>query len=287
MQNDLFRFLGILLIFIGTLGILLTSANIIGNAVSDEKKQFLEFSEIEDITMKENENKIISINVENLGLEEVTNCKLLINGEKSEWFTIDEIKNILPGSDASFNLEIKIPVETEIEEYQFELQLNCDQNSISKKINLYLIKGAEAIKIREIKSDKNILKITYTFDNQGFIGDSTYVDIWVKNSDGFEVNKIQDQFLIKSDNLILREVEIDLKENPRGVYTVFISHPADTSNYIKKTVILGNSKTSGKAIFNLIEGKGLPYLGFLIFIAIGIFFIFKSHRKDVQEENKT
>ena len=286
MQNNLFGILGILLICIGILGILLTSTNIIGNAVSEDKKQSLEFLGIEDITMKENENKIVSINVENIGLEEVTNCKLLINGEKSEWLTVDEIKNILPRLNASFNLEIKTPVKTEIEEYQFELQLNCDQNSISKKINLYLTKGVEAIKIREIKSDKNILKITYTFDNQGFIGDSTYVDIWVKNSDGFEVNRIQDQFSIKSDNLIVREVEIDLRENPRGVYTVFISHPADTSNYIKKTVILGNSKTSGKAIFNIIGGKGLPYLGFLIFIAIGIFFIFKSHRENVQQSNK-
>lgn len=286
MQNTLLGVLGILLIFIGALGILLISTNIIGNAISEEKKQLLEFSEIEDITMKENENKIISINIKNSGLEEITNCKLSVSGEKSEWFSVDETKNISPESNIDFNLKINTQENAEINEYPFELQLNCDKNSISKKMSLYLTKGADAIKIREIKSDRNILKITYTFDNQGFIGDSTYVDIWIRNSDGFEVNRINDQFSLKSDNLIIREVEIDLRENPRGVYTVFISHPTDNSNYIKKTVILGDSKTSGKAIFNIIEGKGVPYLAFLIFIAVGIFFIFRSHRRSIQESNK-
>lgn len=286
MQNNLLGILGILLIFIGSLGILFTSTNIIGNAISEDKKQFLEFSDIEYITMKENENKIISVNIKNFGLEELTNCKLFVSGQKSEWFYNDETKNIPPESNIDFNLKIKTPENAEINEYLFELQLNCDKNSISKEINLYLTGGVDAIKIREIKSEKNILKIIYTFDNQGFIGDSTYVDIWVKNSDGFEINRINDPFSLKSDNLIIREVEIDLRENPRGVYTVFISHPTDNSNYIKKTIILGDSKTSGKAIFNIIEGKGVPYLAFLIFIAIGIFFIFRSHRKSIQESNK-
>jgi hypothetical protein len=76
-----------------------------------------------------------------------------------------------------------------------------------------------------------------------------------------------------------------LKKNPNGVYSVFFSHPSDSDNYIKKTVILGDSKTSGNAIFNIGKGKGLPYLIFLTFIAIGIFFIFKSHRESVQQIN--
>ncbi|MEK6914618.1 MAG: hypothetical protein AABW83_03105 [Nanoarchaeota archaeon] len=286
MKKDFLRIIGVSLIISGILGILLISTNIIGYAVSEEE-QNLKFSEIEDITMKENENKIIIINAKNLGNKDLTNCKLTVSGEKSEWFSSEKEENILSNSDKNFNLNIKTPEKIEADEYLLELKLICDKESISKKIYFSIIKGVNTINIREIKSNKNMLNIIYTFNNEGFIGDSTYVEIWVKNPDGFEVNRIKDQFSINKDNLIIREVNIDLKKNPRGVYSVLFSHPSDSDNYIKKTVILGDSKTSGNVIFNIGKGKGFPYLIFLTFIAIGTFFIFRSHRKLVQQSYKS
>ena len=98
--------------------------------------------------------------------------------------------------------------------------------------------------------------------------------------------RIIDKFSINNDNLIIRNVRINLNEKPNGVYNVFISHPSDLENYIKKSVILGNSRTSGNAIFKIVKGKGFPYAIFLLIIAIGIFFIFKSHRRAVQNVNQ-
>jgi len=143
-----------------------------------------------------------------------------------------------------------------------------------------------SIKVEYIKSDENKVIVGYTFDNKNVIGESTYVEIWVKNPDGFEVSRIQDQFSIKKYDIIKREIEIELKKPLNGVYSIFFSSPYDKENYLKKTVILGNSKTSANVVFNVNEGKAIPYSVFLIFIAIGIFFIFKSHKESVQRAFK-
>lgn len=285
MKDSFLKIMGVALIISGIFGILLTNNNIIGKAIS-ENEPTLEFSEIKDITIKENESKIISINAKNLGDENLKNCKLTATGEKSEWVYSEEIKDIPFKSNENFNLNIKIPEKTEANEYPLEIKLNCDEKTISKRIFISVTKGINAIKIKEIKSDKNMLNITYTFNNEGFVGDSTYVEIWVKNPDGFEVNRIKDQFSIETDNLIIREIKIDIKKKPNGVYSVFFSHPSDSENYIKKNVILGDSKTTGNAIFNIGKGKGIPYLIFLIFIGIGTFFIFMSHKKSVQKSDE-
>jgi len=283
MKDSVIKITGLTLISLGILGFLLLGTNIIGFAVSNEESSSLTLSEIEDITMKSGESKSFSINGKNSGAEELTNCLLLISGEKASWITNEQRKNILADSNINLDIIINIPENTPVEDYPIELQLTCDQETASKQTSISITRGVDAIKIREMKSNKKFLNIIYTFDNKGFIGDSTYVEIWVKNPDGFEINRIKDQFSIKTDKLIVREVSIDLKENPNGVYNTFFSHPTDSKDYIKKSIILGKSKTSGNAVFNISEGKGLPYLGFLLFIAIGIFFIFRSHRKAVQE----
>ena len=186
----------------------------------------------------------------------------------------------------NFNLKITIPEETEIDDYPLTLQLTCDQESNFKEISIAVTKGVNAIKVRGIKSEKRNLNILYTFDNSKFIGESTYVEIWILNPEGFEIKRLQDRFSIKTDNLILRNIDIELKENPKGVYGIFFSHPSDLENYIKKSVILGKSGTSGNAVFKIVKGKGFPYAIFLLIISIGIFFIFKAHRRAVQNVNQ-
>jgi len=284
MRDDALKVTGILMISLGILGFLLLGTNILGYVISeDSEENVLKFNNLEDIIIKEDRKETIGINVENLGSETLTNCELLFSGEKSSWLSNEEAKEILAKSNENFNLEIRTPEKAKVDEHIIELTLTCDQETISEQIEILLTRGVEAIKIRDMGSDNNLLNIIYTFNNEGFIGDTTYVEIWVKNPDGFEVNRIKDQFSINTDKLIVRNINIDLKENPIGVYGVFFSHPSDSKNYIKKTIILGKSRTSGNAVFNVIDGKGFPYLAFLLFIAIGVFFIFRSHKRAIQE----
>ena len=286
MKNSILKILGLVFIILGIAGFLLFGTNILGYVISNEDNKKLEFLKIDDITIKAGDSKTIDLEIKNNWQEAVTNCELLISGEKRDWITNKDSKNIEANTNTNFNLKILIPSETPIDDYPINLKLTCDQETISTLTSISVTKGVDAIKIREMKSEKEFLNVIYTFDNKGFIGDSTYVEIWVNNPDGFEINRIKDQFSIKTDSLIVRDVKINLKENPKGVYAVFFSHPSDSENYIKKSIILGKSKTSGNAVFNVVEGKGLPYLSFLLFIAIGIFFIFRSHRRSVREANE-
>jgi hypothetical protein len=282
MKDGALKILGVTLITLGLLGFLMFGTNIVGFAISEESSS-LEFLDIEDITLTPGDKKSIILNIKNTEKIEFTNCAILSSGEKSNWVSSKETKNMQPNSNTEFNLDIKIPENTETNDYPLTLKLTCDQDSITKKTSIAITKGVKAIKLRELKSEKDFLKIIYTFDNQGFVGENTYVEIWVLNPDGFEVNRIQDKFSIKTDKQIIRDIKIDLKERPNGVYGVFFSHPSDSENYIKKTVILGKSSTTGNVVFNVVDGKGLPYIAFLLFIAIGTFFIFRSHRKTIQE----
>ena len=286
MKKNTLKIAGIILITLVFAGFLLIGVNILGHVISNEKISSIEFSKIQDITISNGNEKIIPINIKNIGEEDITNCILLITGEKSDWIKNEETKDILAQTDINFNLKITIPEETEINDHPLTLQLTCDQESNFKEISIAVTKGVNAIKIEEIKSEKRNLNILYTFDNNKFIGESTYVEIWILNPEGFEIKRIRDKFSIKTDNLILRNIDIELEENPKGVYGIFFSHPSDLENYIKKSVILGRSRTSGNAIFKIVKGKGFPYAIFLLIIATGIFFIFKSHRRAVQNVNQ-
>ena len=288
MKKNTLRIIGIILIILVLVltGFLLIGINILGYVIYNEKISSIEFSKIEDITLSNGNEKIIPINIKNIGEEDITNCLLLITGEKSDWTKNEETKDILAQTDINFNLKITIPEETEIDDYPLTLQLTCDQESNFKEISIAVTKGVNAIKVRGIKSEKRNLNILYTFDNSKFIGESTYVEIWILNPEGFEIKRLQDRFSIKTDNLILRNIDIELKENLKGVYGIFFSHPSDLENYIKKSVILGKSGTSGNAVFKIVKGKGFPYAIFLLIISIGIFFIFKAHRRAVQNVNQ-
>ena len=288
MKKNKLKIIGIILIILVLVltGFLLIGINILGYVIYNEKISSIEFSKIEDITLSNGNEKIIPINIKNIGEEDITNCLLLITGKKSDWTKNEETKDILAQTDINFNLKITIPKETEIDDYPLTLQLTCDQESNFKEISIAVTKGVNAIKVRGIKSEKRNLNILYTFDNSKFIGESTYVEIWILNPEGFEIKRLQDRFSIKTDNLILRNIDIELKENPKGVYGIFFSHPSDLENYIKKSVILGKSGTSGNAVFKIVKGKGFPYAIFLLIISIGIFFIFKAHRRAVQNVNQ-
>ncbi len=286
MKDGVIKILGLLLITLGIAGFLLLGTNIVGFSISDIGNNDLEFSQLEDIILTKGDSKSVAINIKNTGTDELTNCALLPTSEKQDWVSSEGTKNILPESNTDFDLQLNIPEDALTKEYPLSLQVTCEQSSASIQSSISVTKGVEAIKIREMSSEKKNLNIIYTFDNKGFIGQATYVEIWVKNPDGFEVNRIKDQFSINNDNLIVRDINIDLKETPKGVYSVFMSHPTDEENYLKKSVILGKSSTTGNAVFEIVDGKGLPYAGFLLFIAIGTFFIFRAHRRSVREANE-
>ena len=109
---------------------------------------------------------------------------------------------------------------------------------------------------------------------------------WVVDNDGIEIKRIRDSFPINKDSLIERNVFLELPKNSIGVHDVYFAISSDLESYSKRSVILGKSYTTGEAVLNIAKGKGVPYLTFLLIIGIGVYFIFRRHRKSVREGGK-
>ncbi|GAG26268.1 unnamed protein product, partial [marine sediment metagenome] len=117
----------------------------------------------------------------------------------------------------------------------------------------------------------------YNFDNSYVIGDMAFVDIWIEDSEGYEIERIQDVFDITKEGLIERNVEI--KFDGSGVYYVYFALSDDLENFVKESVVLGKTQATGLIVLNTLKSKMSVYIGFLILIGIAVFFIWKRHGK--------
>ena len=291
MGKNIFMAIGLVMLLIGIIGFLfLLNGKPIGYVISNtflksdkSSDKSIELSEIEEIIARAGSKKTFSLNVKNNDNNLLTRCILRAEGEIKSWIYSSQIENISPKENIDFTFNINIPEEIEIKNYKGELELDCKEKSISQPLTIYIVKGLKAIELKSINEKNKILNINYTFDNSDFIGDSVFVTLWIENSGGIEVERIIDIFFINKDRLIERKVLIDLRDQQPGIYKVYFALSSDLDDYLKKSIILGESSLTGKVVFKVVKGKGLPYLIFLLIIGIGVFFIFKSHRRSVQK----
>lgn len=303
MKKGVLNLIGVLLIFFGMIGLLFTlNTKIIGHVISNKisntfkitswttfnetlSNDLVEFSDIKEVIAREGKKKTIDLNIENIGDNFLNNCKL--TPKKLEpWIYSTQTEGISAGEKITFSFDVNVPEGTEQGDYQAELELNCDEISFLKGFTISIIKGFEVIEIKEIKEKNKILNVSYTFDNREFIGESVLVEIWIENSDNIEVKRMVDVFPINEDKLIERNVLISLKEQSAGIYVIYFALSSDLNDHLKKSFVIGNSLTTGDVIFKVAEGKGIPYLIFLIIIGLGVFFVFRSHRESLQEEHQ-
>jgi hypothetical protein len=286
MGDKILKRIGITLIFLGIFGFLFMNVNTIGHAISgfniddSEPDEIIEIPDIEEIITRIAEKKSISLSITNNGEEELTNCKV---STTNPWISSSQT-SIIPGKEeVTFQLKITIPEETKPESYPSELEVNCDQQFNSREFQITVLKNLETIKIKNLIQLKNGVKVKYVFNNQDFIGDNINVELWITNPEDVEITRTVDIFSINPEKLIERDVLLKLPDNSIGVHQVYIALSNNLDNSIKRSIILGKSSTTGNAIFNISKGKGVGYLLFLLFIGIGTFLIFRSHRKNVQK----
>jgi hypothetical protein len=83
------------------------------------------------------------------------------------------------------------------------------------------------------------------------------------------------------DNVKLLEPDIKYIDSLYQSHINLIHENDSLNNYIKKPIVLGNTKTTGKVILDSPKGKVISYIIFVLVIAVGIFFIIeKRHGKD-------
>ncbi len=294
MKKNYFMVLGILLIFLGIIGFFAMNVNTIKTIgyitfnnfldLNNASNNSFEFSDVNNIIVRGGDKTKVTLTVKNIRDKAIINCKLLPKS-LAEWISNTQIENIFPNKKVNFELELNIPP-TNPGVYEAEVEIKCDEEfpSETKKFNINVL-GQKSLEIVEISEKNKKINVSYVFNNENFFGDTVFVEIWVENSDGFEIKRVIDSFPIRKDSLIERSELIDLDE-VTGIYDVYIALSSDLDNYLKESIIVGESFISGRGIIKVAKGKGFPYLIFLLIIGIGVFFIFKSHRENIQKTNE-
>lgn len=281
--------IGILMIMIGAGGFFSMNAKIIGKVIGDlqvnilnnsDSENYLEFSELNEVVVRGGDKTKFAVMVNNPKEKVATNCKLLPKN-LVDWISNSEIKNILSNKKTNFELELNVPkIDPGI--YEAEIEIICDNSiSESKKFNIKILE--KPLEIIDITQKNRKINVSYVFNNENFFGDSVFVEIWAVDSNGFEIKRVVDSFIIRKEGLIERSILLELEP---GIYDIYFALSSDIDNYLKESFIVGESFISGKAILKIAKGKGIPYLIFLLIIGLGFFLIFKGHRENVQDNNQ-
>ncbi len=242
-----------------------------------------ETSNIGDIVAKAGDEKTLSLNVKNTGKNFLNNCKLIAEGDFNSWFYSDQIEGIAPGQSINFIFNLNIVEEALAGDYFGTLEIKCDELNESQELKIS-IAGKAAVNIKSIVNEKKGLRIKYNFDKSGISDDEISIDIWIADSEGLEIKKIQDIFSI-NEEITERNILIELPEGLTGIYYVYFALSSDLENSVKQSVVLGKSVSTGTAVF-ADEGKKISYIVFILIIAAGVFFIIRNYFKENKSKNK-
>ena len=237
----------------------------------------LQVSLIGDIIARSGDNKKISLNVKNIGRIFLNKCKLISSGETKSWIYSSQINGIAPGETLDFNFDLNVPEGINSGDYSGELEIKCDEGSDIQKISVS-IPGLEAINIREMIQEGRNLVINYSFDNSNFIGDFVIIDIWISDEAGNEIKRIQDKFDINKEGLIDRNVEIDVS-GLSGIYYVNFALSSNLKEFVRQSIILGKTSTTGFAILDFTQDNTIIYVIFVLLVGIAVFFILRRSDK--------
>jgi len=245
----------------------------------------LEVSEVGEVIAQKGDKKTLSINVQNIGKIFVNNCRLIAKGDLSSWIYSTQMQGVAPGENIDFIFDLNIPEEIQGGDYSGNLEINCDEASDSQGIIVSIPVGLQLIEIKEVKNEPEGLNIYYTLDSDQIVGASVSVEVWIVNEDGQEVKRVVDSFSVQ-EGLIERSIVVELPEDLVGIYSVYFALSSDLESFVKQSVVLGKSSTTGFAVLGGTRGKIIGYVIFIGVIVAGIFFILRKHGKNVKGHKK-
>ena len=110
------------------------------------------------------------------------------------------------------------------------------KNEISLNFSVELTPegNLKEVKLKEIKIEDNGINISYLFDHSNIIGEMSSVELWIIDSNGTEINRIQDIFSIKREGLIERNVFLSIEKTDG--YNLFIALTSELNNFLKQKI---------------------------------------------------
>jgi photosystem II stability/assembly factor-like uncharacterized protein len=240
-------------------------------------------SGFENVVVKAGDKKTLSLNIKNDGKKFLNNCRLVFNGSTSSWISSNQIEGVAPGESVNFVLDINIPEDLEEGEYRGNVEVRCDESSLFKEFKIVFPKGSRYAILQSIIQKDNLLNISYIFNSFSVVGDQASVEIWVVNQDNIEIKRVVDNFEISGEEIILREIILEIPEELSGIYNVYVALSSDLANYDRESVVLGKSSVTGRVI----EGDTmLSYISIAVFVSIAGFFVFRFFMRKSQVDSR-
>lgn len=285
-------YLGIVLIVLGILGILMiANMKFMGFAVNDTtdivsvsdntsnfvNNSYIRMSKISNVFAYPGDKKNILLNVQNIGNIFLNNCKLNGKGDIKEWVYNNESLGLASGQKLNFDFTLNVPEKMPVKKYVGEIELKCDEASISQFFDINVLKGLDSVKILDVKNVNNYLNVSYSFDSRDYIGDGVSMDVWMVDANGVEIVRARDAFPLNKDR-IERSVLLKVPDSAVGIYNINLAFSSDPGNYIQQSVVIGkHAEVSGFAVLDEPGNKLIGYGIFLLIILAGLFFIIKNY----------
>ena len=243
----------------------------------------MQVTQLGEIIAYEGDEKSLSLNVKNVGSKFLNNCRLIAKGDISSWIYSDKIEGIALGENIDFNFNLNVPEEIGSGDYLGELEINCDEG-IDKQNITVIIPGLEIIEVKEIIQEKDELTVNYVLKDKTLIGKEISIEIWLVDRDNVEVTRITDSFLVEESGE--RMILMNLPGNLAGVYSIYFALSSDLESFVRKSVVLGKSRTVGMVVLESVKSKMIVYVLFLLILGVGVFFIWRRHKEDSPHTSK-
>ncbi|MBR9705946.1 DNRLRE domain-containing protein [Candidatus Pacearchaeota archaeon] len=250
----------------------------------------IDFGSLSDIVARDGDSKTMSIKVRNTGGGYLNKCKLKFFGDYASWIYVNQIAGIAPGEYVDFVYSLNIPEGTEPGSYKGEIGMFCEETNKTQTVFVRVPTGLQVIQIGEVVHEDGILDVNYLFNNSDNVDEEVLIDVWLVDPDGVEVKRINDLF-VSSGMLTSRDIELELGEEVYGIYSLYLAKSDDPTNFVRQSVVLGESGATGQVIGGGNTGRiagaivlGLIVLAGAIFMARG--YVKHKKKKRVNEKNE-
>jgi len=246
----------------------------------------IESSVIGSLILREGDKKTLSLDVENSGRVFLNKCKLIVSGDLESWIYSDQIEGIAPGENVNFVFDMNVPEGIDAGDYSGRLEINCEEGLYSQDLNVKIPEELQTINILSVTHTEKGLALAYSFDNSNVIGEEVTIEMWLQDEIGDEVGRITDIFPINKDGLIERNINLELPEDLVGIYYIHFAISPDLDDFVRQSVVLGESAATGNVVFGTTRGRIISYLVFVVFIGAGVLLVLKGHKKHHKREKK-
>ncbi|MDP4039921.1 MAG: hypothetical protein Q8P57_05075, partial [Candidatus Pacearchaeota archaeon] len=243
----------------------------------------IEFGEIESFKIGRGKSEAVLLEVTNKGTRFLNECKLLPQGESSEWISNKQSESIGPGQNINYVFSLNVPLNAIAKKYNLDIEIKCKEANKSVEFNFEVVVGNFDAVILSTQRNGNKLKVDYSIENLDINEREFLVNYILLNSENSEIVKGEANAKVEGNakrNFIL---EFELPKDSIGDFDlVFDVSDGRNSNRYNKKVSLSSSGLTGLAIsetnLNTITWVGLVIL-FMSGVYLTIKFLNKHHKK--------